>query len=346
MRSILRRLQRRANGELNHLAYNWQTIGSPGRAAVFQIELTNNCPMTCEMCPRTHSMTRPLGYMERGLYERIVEEAAASSGKVFLHHFGDSLLHPDLGEYIGFARAHGVGTYLSANPVLLTDSRVRALVDNGLEELVLSLDGLTAETSALVRGPAASNVELAERRIHSLLAYRAEQGVERPEVVLQMVRQKQNMHEVEAWLEKWRAVEGLDRVKVKSYVTWDGREEAINRLRPDEQEDRDPGVVCDKPWTSVTVLWDGTVVPCCFDHNGSLALGRLGEQSLAEIWRGERLASLRRAHRSGDLSGVSLCEQCTDREGYPVRKWYYPLNRWFRRADALGDEWEPPACQR
>jgi radical SAM protein with 4Fe4S-binding SPASM domain len=332
------RLKRMVARERNHWAYNRQQIDPPGRPAVFQVELTNHCPMRCEMCPRTHRMSRPLGYMARAVYERIIDQAAGSTSKVFLHHFGDSLVHPEIGPYIAYAASRGIGTYLSANPVLLTPGRIRALVDNHLTELVLSLDGITGETSAAVRGKAAGNVALAEQRVRALLDYRREVGTQTPHVIMQIVRQRQNKHEVNAWLRKWRAVDGVDQVKVKSYIAWDGRDEAIERLRPEPRLERAP-VACDKPWSSVTVLWDGTVVPCCFDFDGLLALGDLARESLAEIWHGERAKALRRAHRDGDLSSVTLCAKCKDKEGYPVRKWFYPANRLLQRSVPLGEEW-------
>lgn len=331
-------LRRGLNEELLQLSYNGQWTKPVGRPAVFQVELTNNCPMTCRMCPRTHAMTRGTGYMSQTVYRRVIDEASKSTSRLFLHHFGDSLLHPELGQCIRYAADRSIKTYLSANPVLLTRPRIEALVDNGLSELVLSLDGVTGETSSAVRGRAARNVELAEKRIQSLLDYRAERGSKNPYVILQIVRQRQNAHEIDDWLAKWEGRPGIDRLKVKSYITWNGREEKIKSLRPEGDPVRPP-VVCDKPWTSVTVLWDGRVVPCCFDYDGLETLGDLGQQSLDEIWRGEPLVRLRDAHRRGALEDIPLCASCTDKDGYPVRKLFYPLNRLAGRQSPSGDEW-------
>lgn len=340
MTVFLGAIQRTINNEVLQFGYNSQRIRPAGKPVVFQVELTNHCPMTCQMCPRTHSMQRPLGYMSEDIFRRIVDQAAPGTADMFLHHFGDSLVHPQIGDFIGYASRRGIRTYLSANPVLLTKPRIKALVDNGLHELVLSLDGVTSQTSQAVRGPAARNVAMAERRIGELIEYRAQAGTARPSIILQIVRQRQNEHEIEAWLAKWQAVPGLDRVKVKSYVTWDGREEQINSLRID-QSAADPSLVCNKPWTSVTILWDGRVVPCCFDYNAILTLGSVADQTLEEIWRGEPLAQLRKAHREQDLSGVTLCAKCVDKCGYPVRKAYYPLNRILQPRSAIGAEWSP-----
>src|SRR6266404_2229532 len=42
--------------------------------AIDQIELTNRCPYTCKMCPRTDSMDRGLGDMALELFESIIRQ--------------------------------------------------------------------------------------------------------------------------------------------------------------------------------------------------------------------------------------------------------------------------------
>jgi radical SAM protein with 4Fe4S-binding SPASM domain len=334
--TAVRRLKRTVNSELNQLSYNRQALNVLGEAEVFQVELTNHCPMTCVMCPRTESMTRALGYMDEGLFQRIIREISPYTSKVFLHHFGDSLVHPKLGAFIHYANQYRIKSYLSTNAALLTEKRARSLVDSGLYELVVSLDGVSAETNIAIRGKAAQDVADAERKVRYLLKYRQLRNSRTPRLIMQFVRQKLNYQETDEWLAKWKAVEGVDEVKIKSYISWDGQDDRINALRiaPAPRADK---VVCDKPWTSVTILWDGRVVPCCFDYDGKYVLGDLRHQSLAEIWRGERMRSLRRAHQTGRHCDVSLCARCTDKEGYPVGKWYYPLNRFLQGRFPLGD---------
>lgn len=42
----------------------------------------------------------------------------------------------------------------------------------------------------------------------------------------------------------------------------------------------------------VGVLCDGTVVPCCLDHEGDIALGNLFETTLEEIWETPRAKAI------------------------------------------------------
>jgi len=285
-------------------------------------------------------MTRAVGHMDEQIFQKIINESHELSSKIFLHHFGDSLLHPKLADFIRYANQYGIKTFLSANPALLTKRRAQELIDSGLYELTLSLDGLTNETSEAIRGNAARKVDLSEENVLFFLKYRDSVGARLPYLTMQIVKQKQNEHEIELWLAKWAQVKGIDRIKVKSYITWDGQDVYINSLASEKHVSCDiSDIVCNKPWTSLTILWDGRVVPCCFDYDGIYVLGDLHEQSLQDIWRGEKVQYLRQCHRDGYRQGIKLCEKCTDMEGHPVRKWYYPLNRILSSRNRLGDEW-------
>ena len=59
----------------------------------------------------------------------------------------------------------------------------------------------------------------------------------------------------------------------------------------------------------VGVLCDGTVVPCCLDHDGDIPLGNLFERELDEILVSPRAGAIREgfSHR---LAVEELCRRC------------------------------------
>ena len=59
----------------------------------------------------------------------------------------------------------------------------------------------------------------------------------------------------------------------------------------------------------VGVLWDGTVVPCCLDHEGDVPLGNLYETSLEEILSGPRAAAIYQGFSQGEAR-EALCRRC------------------------------------
>ena len=63
-------------------------------------------------------------------------------------------------------------------------------------------------------------------------------------------------------------------------------------------------------WYSMSILWDGRVVPCCIDFKGEYILGDVKKESLLDIWNGERLVELRRKMIKKRYKEVNLCKGC------------------------------------
>ena len=59
----------------------------------------------------------------------------------------------------------------------------------------------------------------------------------------------------------------------------------------------------------IGVLCDGTVVPCCLDHEGALNLGNLFDASLEEILTGLRAHAICRGFDQGKAA-EELCRRC------------------------------------
>ena len=64
----------------------------------------------------------------------------------------------------------------------------------------------------------------------------------------------------------------------------------------------------------IAILCDGTVVPCCLDNNGTVALGNIFESQLSEIIEGIRAQNIYNGFSNG-VAVESLCKGC----GYAER---------------------------
>ena len=64
----------------------------------------------------------------------------------------------------------------------------------------------------------------------------------------------------------------------------------------------------------IGVLCDGTVVPCCLDHEGDIALGNLFQEDLADILETPRAKAIFDGFRTGNAP-EELCRRC----GYATR---------------------------
>jgi radical SAM protein with 4Fe4S-binding SPASM domain len=63
-------------------------------------------------------------------------------------------------------------------------------------------------------------------------------------------------------------------------------------------------------WYSMSISWDGTVVPCCIDVYKKYPLGNVHEHSLEALWNSENLVKLRKQICQGGYAEIELCSDC------------------------------------
>lgn len=288
---------------------------------IFNIELTNRCPMKCVMCPRTHSMTRAQGFMEITLFKKIIDELAEvnlsfhNDKVVWLHHFGESLLHPEFELFIRYAAEKGVKTGLSVNPMMLNEKISRTLLDTGLHILYLSLDGHNDESFAKIRG--VNNMyETSRINMIRFLELKKENPREM-KIILSMIDFSLNEESIEAVKDEWESHDQIDGFLMKNYTTWDGAVQEIENLAPDSLREKSKNistVTCAFPWENMTVTWDGDVVPCCFDYDKKLVLGNAAAHSLSYIWNDTPMRELRKEFMENSIANP-LCINCRELRG-------------------------------
>ena len=115
--------------------------------SVIMIENTNCCNARCVMCPR-EKLTRKPGFMEFGLFEKIMKELSSARHKpvVHLHGFGEPLLDTLLSERIKLAKTCGIKhTYIVTNASLLFPETSRKIINAGLDAMKISFYGTDEE---------------------------------------------------------------------------------------------------------------------------------------------------------------------------------------------------------
>ena len=76
-----------------------------------------------------------------------------------------------------------------------------------------------------------------------------------------------------------------------------------------EAEDGGERVFCYGLSDHFSVLCDGTVVPCCLDNNGTLALGNIFDSSLEDILRSERAQRIAEGFKA-HTAAEEICRKC------------------------------------
>jgi MoaA/NifB/PqqE/SkfB family radical SAM enzyme len=273
---------------------------------VLMIENTNHCNAECVMCPRD-TLSRKRGFMDFGLFEKIMKEVSSVRRKpvTHLHGFGEPLLDKLLAERIQLAKTCGITrTYLVTNASLLFPETSRKIIGAGLDKMKISFYGTDEESynTTMER----LNFKVTFQNITEFLRIRKDMKRGNPRLILQYIPNETNHAKTEEFKALWSSLIDTkvgDCLNVSSLHNYGGGR-AYNHLGKKIVS------VCYFPWTSMSVLWDGRVVTCCMDSNGVQVLGDLNSQSIQEVWNGPVLSGVRDNFRKLDYSNYPVCLSC------------------------------------
>ncbi|MDD3474249.1 MAG: SPASM domain-containing protein, partial [Syntrophaceae bacterium] len=120
---------------------------------------------------------------------------------------------------------------------------------------------------------------------------------------------KATQKELKNYVAFWK--ERADFVNIATLASWSGGQ--IGR----DETDHCQRYPCIQLWESMTISWDGIMVPCCVyvdttgDQKGLLS--NLKEISMGNAWRSHGINKLRLAHLNNSFDEVApFCKQCRD----------------------------------
>lgn len=284
------------------------------------LEPTTSCNLRCPECPSgLRSFTRPRGMMNTDLMRQIAEEGRRHLAWVNFYFQGEPFLNPDFLDLVDIASEAGIYTSTSTNAHYFTNEVAERTVRSGLDRLIISIDGTDQSTYAAYRR--GGSLEKVIEGTAAVLRHRHALGFG-PRVLFQFLVVKPNEHQV-ADVKALAKKIGVDGVLIKTAQINDFSDgsplipsiDAYSRYRQNEfgkWEIKNPlNNHCWRMWSGCVVTWDGRVVPCCFDKDARHEVGKIGQQSLAEIWNGEAYRSFRAAVLRG-RNQIEMCTNCSE----------------------------------
>ena len=159
------------------------------------LESTNRCNELCDQCPRTHLKREP----DRDLSladVRLITDQLPALDRVVLHGLGEPLLNQELPAIVAHLRERGAHVLFNSNATALSERTGRALIEAGLNELRVSLDGATPETYARVRGVNTRTLPKIVRNVAAFTALQRELGAEHPRLSFWFTAMRENLREL------------------------------------------------------------------------------------------------------------------------------------------------------
>ncbi len=274
------------------------------------IEISNVCNLQCTFCPE---VVRGKKFMDPALFTQAATAAAPLTDTVCFHLMGEPLLHPEFASYLDICGTLGLRVELTTNGILLDEKRSQALLNPVLSQINFSLQAFESnfadrdDSEYLKRIFDFTKIALVERpnlRINYRLWNEGAPGsTESNDRMFEKIRQGLHPEFNPTRIQKQK--KGIH-VKGLVYVHRDLRFEWPHPSQPVRAERG----FCHGLSSHIGILADGTVVPCCLDKEGVIALGNCGTSRLTQIIDGTRAKKIRNGFKNRILV-EDLCRKCT-----------------------------------
>ncbi len=274
------------------------------------LELTNQCNLSCVMCPRKYSKTKS-GFLSYELFKKVIDEISIYGGVGLVPFFrGESLLHPDfirMLKYITFKKITPV--QLSTNSILLDDEMSDAILNSAITFISFSLDGSDETTYNKIR--IGGDFNLAVRNITRFLKKKKLLNMRLPEVQVSMVNTVHNENAVSNFVSQW--IDKVDRVRIYEEHSSDGD---FGHLRGSITKSIKVRMPCLKVMNEIAIYYDGEVALCNHDWNREDCMGNVKEESIEKIWKNKKYRELRKKHVYGEVGNDIVCSKCDHWKAY------------------------------
>ncbi len=240
-------------------------------------------------------------------FDAVTDKLSGVTEYIYYHLMGEPLTHPLLADFVKIAKCKGYKSVITTNGTLL-DKVGDALLDSGVYKVNISVHSFEGVDTAEYSKYLNKCFDFADRASKAgvLVIFRLWNGgydEGRNAYVLQSLKERFTDGE-------WKLASNGARIRHRLHLEYGER-----FSWPDMQEkDMGADVFCYGLSDHFSVLCDGTVVPCCLDRNGELALGNIFLQDIGQILGSEKAQSILNGFASR-VAVEELCRKC----GYAKR---------------------------
>jgi MoaA/NifB/PqqE/SkfB family radical SAM enzyme len=291
-----------------------------------QFELVNYCQLHCPVCPTGRGeVVRQPRAMDPALFRRVMREIGPRLLTMSLWGWGESLLHPALGEFLSEARRYNAAILLSTSGQHLDrDEVIAAILEHPPTFLIVAIDGLTDESNTRFR--VGARLEPVLKGIKRLVEAKERAGRTHPILQMRFIVMRHNQHELPE-VEAFAAGHGFDLLTIRTLVSIDS--ETGRKIHPELAPDlpefsayqyeqgalvRKEDYICMQPFWFPSLFADGTLVACEQDFNARRPLGVLGEGiKFSDLWFSGAAAKVRKQIRDASHT-LSFCCHCPARD--------------------------------
>ena len=262
------------------------------------VEITNICNRSCSFCPKTRRLPRKMTVEE---FTHVCNSLRGVTEYIYFHVMGEPLTHPELPSCIKYATSLGFKCAVTTNGTLISSLKDE-IISSGVYKINLSVHSFEAGEEKKYLSYIVSLADFADE------ASRAG--------VLTVLRLWNKGHDgglndrtLEILKERlegeWKWGTRGARIRHKLHLEYGDRFDW-----PDmEAENMGNSLFCYGLRDHFGILCDGSVIPCCLDHEGDITLGNIHFTPINEILSSERATAILEGFDKR-VAVEELCQKC------------------------------------
>ncbi len=309
-----------------------------------KIKIISNCNLKCEMCRYWRIAKQQL---DRDTVFSVLEHAAALGSKKVHFSGGEVTLHKEHIDFIAHASSLGMRVNLTSNGIAMDKERAKAWIAAGLRAASFSLDGVNSRTHDKIRGVTGAFKKTC--RSIQILKRESMRRKTKLKIRVNTVLSQQNFRQLPALTDFAGRLGAIDVIPMPidgkrvvrpsvSEIEFFNKKVApvalevrkaygmpINaeRIYPFGRTDAEMKMAsvgqyayghyetnrCYAPWLHAFISHDGHVYACCMTRQRMESLGNVQEQTLTEIFQGEKYEAFRQQMLVKRLEVCGNCDQ-------------------------------------
>ena len=266
------------------------------------LEPVSACNLRCPFCwqiDEKFTSSKQMGMMELKLFKKIIDEAVSSGTEaITLTCRGEPTLHPQLGDMLEYCSGKFIEFKMNTNATKLNNKLIHQILKSGMTDLVFSVDSYYKEEFESLRVRAVfeevvENIkkfkEIRDRDYPNSSCVTRASGVQ--------VSEKQDPQKFE---EFWKQYVDFV-VMIRMMNRWDIYKNSTDVAGTSP---------CHYLGRSLCIYFDGSVIPCDYDYEAKLSLGKIDDSSIKKIWHNEKYKKMFDSHKNGKRNNYFPCDRC------------------------------------
>lgn len=284
---------------------------APDFPVMVDVELTNHCNFSCRMC-ETGAKTSPRakGFMPDELFAKIIREMEGRKTSLRFIRWGEPTLHKSFPEFFLAAKKAGLPVQLITNGSLLDESLMTTLVDNELDAIKFSFQGVDRESYREMRDRDFFHQLL--DIIHRFVEIRGDRP--NPFIQISTTVTDEPLEKIDLFKELTSFADyvnigrtDLDAVDVNKFSSEQRDRFKMLKLK---QKPLIRRTNCAEVFAKLSINWDGQATACCADNREQMIVGDLRGKSIGEIFRSPAMKKYQTALVRGNFEASPLCARC------------------------------------